>query len=713
MEGQAPSYETPNAQLYQPLSSPDSIRVLTVFECDNEDDDIECHLAEISLSEVNGEDQGYTALSYASGDLKFTHEIWLGDQRFLIGANLDAAIRHLRRRDRNIRLWIDAVCINQGDVIEKSHQVQQIRNIFSAASETIIWLGAGGGNTSVAAWNFLERHSSWALNDRQERDHTLPAKLEEDLLSFRGEFRDVEIDVLSRPWFKRLWVFQEAVLSRVLSVQCGYRRIAWDDFSKTVVQSKRHHDRYGFSTRDDGKKDIVRDISRARCQYLQKRGLHESHPSCQLSVATRNLCMLNILRLLHKGRFLEASDARDKIFGFMGIAEGIDSNDPRFRIDYRLDTHSLYTQFARNMIEATDSLDILSYASFSAPGRPIANIETPSWAPCWDYHDEFVSRGVHCSNQTILDTLPSESDEQRTARRSRISGSDITWSHLESDSTSLDSMEVSGRVVGRIGALSAPIRLNRNDQVLFRNLIDAADEDYKTFALVMGLWARKLASKNHGFNAKADMLFVNKSRNTGVPWDELDPAGKDDPDSPEELRRSTYFHDLRLHLKQATIYDPDLLVQEHLYRRGQAAANWSGQPIDRDIPSSRLSVTDDDSIVDGRKLAVCLDIQSTRTGAPEELAGQIALVPSGAEEGDTIIQISGARVPFVVRKQANDWSDFPGIRGVASPIEDPIEEGYMRVMKSFTFPWELIGDCLLNEFEELADDAMDTRFRLV
>lgn len=709
MEGQAPSYETPNAQFYQPLSSPDSIRVLTVFECDNEDDDIECHLAEIPLSEVNDEGQGYTALSYAWGNLKFTHEIWLGDQRFLIGANLDAAIRHLRRRDRPVRLWIDAVCINQGDVIEKNHQVQQMRKIFSAASETVIWLGEGGGNTSVAAWNFLERHSSWALNDRQERDYTLPAKLEEDLLSFRGEFRDIEIDVLSRPWFKRLWVFQEAVLSRALSVQCGYRRIAWDDFSKTVLQSERHHDRYGFSTWDDGKKGIVRDISRARCQYLQKHGLHESHPSCQLSVAPSTPCMLNILRLLHRGRYLETSDARDKIFGFMGVAEGIDSNDPRFRIDYRLDTRSLYTQFARNMIEATDSLDILSYVSFSVPGRPTENIETPSWAPCWDHRDQFVSRGVHCSNRTILDTLPSESDEQRTARRSRISGSNITWSHRESDSASLDSMEVSGRVVGRIGALSAPIRLNRKDQALFQNLIDAADEDYKTFSLIMGLWARKFTSKNHGFDAKADMLFVRKARGTGVPWDELDHADEDDPNSPGEFRRSKYFHDLRRHLKEAAIYDPDLPVQGHLYRRGQAAANWSGQPIDRDIPSSMLIVTDDESIVDGRKLGVCVDNKSTRTGASEEVAGQLALVPGGAEEGDTIIQISGARVPFVVRKQANDLSDFPGIRGVASPIE----EGYMRVIKSFTFPWELIGDCLLNEFEELSDDAMDTRFRLV
>lgn len=706
MDGSAPPYETPNAQLYQPLSNPESIRILTVFECDNDDDDIECHLAETRLADLNDESQGFTALSYAWGDLKYTHEIWLGDQRLLISANLDAALRHLRRRDVPIRLWVDAVCINQRDITERNHQVQQMGNIFSAASETIIWLGESGGNTSVSAWNYLERHSSWALNDRQQRDHTLPAKLEQDLLSFRGEFRDVEVDVLSRPWFHRLWVFQEAVLSRTLSIQCGYRRIAWDDFSKTVLQSERHHDRYGFSTWDDGKKGMIRDISRARCEYLQKHGPVEPSPSCQSpEPSSTPLRMLNILRLLHRGRYLEASDTRDKIFGFMGIAEGIDTNDPRFRVDYRLDTRSLYVQFARHMIEATDSLDILSYVSFSTPERHIANIEMPSWAPCWDYHSRFVSRGVHRSNRTILDTLPSESDEESKSRGTRISNSNITWSDPESESAS---MEVSGRVVGRIRALTAPMRLNRNDQVLFQHLLDASDDEDKNFRLVMALWARRLTSTNHGFNAKADMDFVNRAKADGVRWEELDRADEGNLNLPPGFERSKDLQDLRLHLKQAVINGPDLPVQGHLYRRGQVAANWSGPNIDRDIPTPMMSVTDEESIVDERKLAVCVCEPAPDSDGSGQDPGQLALVPGGSEEGDVVIQISGARVPFVVRRRANDWSDFTASRSVASPIR----EGSKRSMKSWVFPWELIGECLLNGFEELAEDAMDTRFRL-
>ncbi|KAG6358534.1 hypothetical protein INS49_012051 [Diaporthe citri] len=707
MDDLAPPYETPNAQLYQPLSHPDSIRVLTVFECDSADDDIECHLAEKRLSDSNDGDEGYTAISYAWGDLKFTNEIWLGDQRLLIGANLDAALRHLRRRDIPIRLWVDAVCINQGNVTEKSQQVQQMRNVFSAASDTIIWLGPGGGNTSVAAWNLLERHSSWALNDRGERDQTLPAKLEEDLLCFRGEFRDVEIDVLSRPWFRRLWVFQEAVLSRSLSIQCGYRRISWDDFSKTVLQSERHQDRYGFSTWDDGKKGIVRDISRARCEHLHKHGVDDSHPSCQFSGASSSpLRTLNILKLLHRGRYLETSDARDRIFGFMGIAEGIDTNDPRFRVDYEVDTRSLYVQFTRNVIETTDSLEILSYVNFSAPERPLANVEMPSWAPCWYYYNQFVSRGVHRSNQTILDTLPKESDEESRSRRCRIADSNIIWSHLESESAS---MEISGRVVGRIGALTAPIWLNRNDHVLLKHLMEAAHEEDKNFILMMALWARKLTSTNHSVDAKAGMDFINRARIDGVPWEELARADQDDPNFPEGSRRSNDLRGLRLHLKQARADDPNLPVQLHLYRRGQIAANWSGPIIDRDVPMFWTSVTDDESIVDGRSLAVCVSETTTPTDDPEQAAGQLALVPDVAKEGDVIIQISGARVPFVLRRRANDSSDFAGTGDVASPTQ----KGHTRAMKSWILPWELIGDCVLNGFEELAEEAMDARFRLV
>jgi hypothetical protein len=711
MESPAPPYETPNAPLYQPLSSPDSIRVLTLFECDSEDDDIECHLAEIRFSDLDGDAEGYTALSYAWGELNFSHEIWLGDQRLLIGANLDSALRHLRRRDHPIRLWVDAVCINQADLVEKNSQVQQMRKIFSTASETIIWLGPAEGNTTVAAWNFLERQSTWALNDEQEIDHTIPAKLEEELLSFRGEFRDVEIDTLSRPWFGRLWVFQESVLSRKLSIQCGCRRIAWDDFSKAVLQSDRHDDRYGFSMREDGRRDIVRAISRARREYLQHCELDEPRSlSHRPEVSGAPLSMLKVLRLLHRGRYLQASDARDKIFGFLGIADGIDTNDPRFNVDYRLSPRSLYIQFARNLIEATNSLEVLSYVDFSTALGHSQTVETPSWVPCWDYESPFVNHGVHHrSNLTILDTIPAESNEESEARGIRVADSNIIWPHSESEGAAVDSMEVSGRIVGRIGPLTGTIGLNGNDQALFKHLLGDVEDENERFNLSMAFWARKLTSTSFGFNFKADKDFIDRVRVDGVPWEELDRADEDDPNFSDSQSRLEQLRGLHLHLKQGTLHDPNLPVCGHLYRRGQATASWSGQNLDRDIPRISPRVIDEESIVDGRRLAVCRNETTTDADSSNQAAGQLALVPGSAKEGDVIIQISGARVPFVVRKRPTDWSNVAG----ATDTVTSSQESLVRVLKSWTFPWELVGDCLLNGFEELAEQAMDTRFLLV
>ncbi len=41
--------------------------------------------------------------------------------------------------------------------------------------------------------------------------------------------------ILKRPWFSRLWVIQEALLSNRHSIfQCGHDKISWNDFRGAV-----------------------------------------------------------------------------------------------------------------------------------------------------------------------------------------------------------------------------------------------------------------------------------------------------------------------------------------------------------------------------------------------------------------------------------------------------------------------------------------------
>jgi hypothetical protein len=66
----------------------------------------------------------YDALSYAwgSGGLRGL-TITLNSVHLEITAELDEALRRLRHPDSKRRLWIDAMCINQGAIAERNVQV--------------------------------------------------------------------------------------------------------------------------------------------------------------------------------------------------------------------------------------------------------------------------------------------------------------------------------------------------------------------------------------------------------------------------------------------------------------------------------------------------------------------------------------------------------------------------------------------------------------
>lgn len=38
-------------------------------------------------------------------------------------------------------MWIDALCINWGDIDEKSHQVRQVDRVYIPAKRVVVWLG--------------------------------------------------------------------------------------------------------------------------------------------------------------------------------------------------------------------------------------------------------------------------------------------------------------------------------------------------------------------------------------------------------------------------------------------------------------------------------------------------------------------------------------------------------------------------------------------
>ena len=69
--------------------------------------------------------------------------------------NLYQALRRLRWfRDPRL-IWVDAICINQSDVDEKSQQIPLMGRIYRNAASVLVWLGEEA-ETSSAAFTLME-----------------------------------------------------------------------------------------------------------------------------------------------------------------------------------------------------------------------------------------------------------------------------------------------------------------------------------------------------------------------------------------------------------------------------------------------------------------------------------------------------------------------------------------------------------------------------
>jgi hypothetical protein len=80
----------------------------------------------------------YDALSYAWGSTLDKKTIQLNGTLFLVTQNLHSALRHLQGGEEARKIWIDAICIDQDNTNERSHQVQVMGRIYKNTRQVII-----------------------------------------------------------------------------------------------------------------------------------------------------------------------------------------------------------------------------------------------------------------------------------------------------------------------------------------------------------------------------------------------------------------------------------------------------------------------------------------------------------------------------------------------------------------------------------------------
>jgi len=334
------SYQRVNSESHE-------IRTLTLFP-GTTSDDIRCTLETASL-DIN---PSFEALSYVWGDTKQKRQIFLGGFSHDVTTNLEVALRHLRYPDRPRILWVDALCICQADLEERSQQVSLMGQVYSSAKEVLIWLGEAKDDSDFV-FECIE-------------DEAKGKKIDIDGFELNSYFK-----LMGRPWFRRVWVVQEAVLpQRDPIIGCGKKWIPWSIF-KAVPDELRKPRPAVISMVGSLWKDtpnpaqINSKVYPAMASFdnisiLRYKFQHEEH-------------VTDLVQLLNTVRDCETTDPRDFCYGMLGMLASSETIAPLVP-DYRKPLGLVYHEATSAHI--TSWFKIAELFRFHGGTLP-----QPSWVP--------------------------------------------------------------------------------------------------------------------------------------------------------------------------------------------------------------------------------------------------------------------------------------------------------------------------------------------
>ncbi|KAF2140908.1 uncharacterized protein K452DRAFT_319202 [Aplosporella prunicola CBS 121167] len=315
-----PPYEEKNVgnrPIYRPLRNR-HIRLVCIEPADQSLSELRCRLVHMPLEGVGAAD--YMALSYTWGGYETEAHVFLTDscKSLAITTNCAQAIRWLRLKAEIRLVWIDAISIDQSNVQERNSQVRMMGDIYRNAGLVIVYLGEESCHTS------MKEISNADVSKRKSKD--------------------IAPDILYKPWFRRIWVIQEVVLSKAAMVICGEACISWDCF---VMWANRH-------------------------RSLALPGVLSYGSGFSPTKKT-------LLHQLQATRGSRASDPRDKVIALLGLLPHEEFLLYSPLIDYRLRTEITYAKTASMVIQAERSLRVLSAVQNSS----YRYLKLPSWVPDW------------------------------------------------------------------------------------------------------------------------------------------------------------------------------------------------------------------------------------------------------------------------------------------------------------------------------------------
>ncbi|KAI1118548.1 heterokaryon incompatibility protein-domain-containing protein [Nemania sp. NC0429] len=314
----------------------DEIRILYLPR-GKPDDPLHGELKRVKVYSTSVADN-YEAISYTwslfksdgAHDRTMHMPLYLGKNwtRLAITRNCDAALRRLRSADEDKKLWVDAICINQNDNIEKPKQVTLMEIIFRNADSVLVYLGEGSEDTGLAfdALSVPRYDLKWKLQDDHYR-------------SALGRFFDL-------PYFSRVWIIQELVLAKNI-----------------ILYTSRHRQTINKSHL----KQRIND-----CHELGFTGIN-----MPLWLTAKREEQLG--DWIFSGMTSHASVPADMVFAFLGLITEDIKRD--IDVNYDFAVEQVYTGFASFLAAKGYLLSLLQNASSNTLETGHLKLDLPSWVP--------------------------------------------------------------------------------------------------------------------------------------------------------------------------------------------------------------------------------------------------------------------------------------------------------------------------------------------
>jgi hypothetical protein len=269
----------------------------------------------------------YAALSYTWGPDTIYTDIEINGAKVPVRENLWDFLSQQLLQSNYGPFWIDALCIQQADVDERSHQVRMMRSIYLKAAKVMIWLGKEGDDSDIAM-DLLENqdtvrwiHSPYTLD--KESGRLIPTMLGSQRLSLVEECSIKSL--FKREYWSRMWIIQEVMLASYLDLHCGSKIVpvsklvlALEDIASAVTY---------YSLEDASFRDS---LLASPAMTIVKEFVASPHRNEQFTA----LVSATLPNLLEAFGDHECGDIRDKVYALSGMAE----YGPNINIDYRKST---------------------------------------------------------------------------------------------------------------------------------------------------------------------------------------------------------------------------------------------------------------------------------------------------------------------------------------------------------------------------------------